>query len=181
MKTLSLTSFILVLVFFSCTNKENQNTDDTSEKLADEKHIETSEDQELFNLIKEKDSLLFQIGFNQIDTLQAASLTSTDFEFYHDEHGVTDTKKAFVKNINGIRDLPFKTWRTLVEGSMEVYQDIGEVGMTLIRLRYKQAEEGINELLKIKKPGSRGSVIPLILFSLIRPSRQPNNSKQLVL
>lgn len=29
-----------------------------------------------------------------------------------------------------------------------LYQDIGEVAMTLIRLRYKQAEEGINELLK---------------------------------
>ena len=121
MKTLSSTSLILALAFFSCINEGSQTTNDTSEKLADERIIGTSEDHELFDLIKEKDSLLFQIGFNKIDSLKVASLTSTDFEFYHDEHGVTDTKKAFVNNINGIRDLPFKTWRTLVEGSMEVY------------------------------------------------------------
>lgn len=79
------------------------------------------ENQELFDLIKEKDSLLFQIGFNQIDTSQVSELATTDFEFYHDEHGITETKSAFVNNINGLRELPFKTWRTLVEGSMEVF------------------------------------------------------------
>ncbi|NRB64100.1 MAG: nuclear transport factor 2 family protein [Saprospiraceae bacterium] len=81
----------------------------------------TSEEQQLFNLIKEKDSLLFQIGFNQIDTLQMVNLISTDFEFYHDVNGITDNKSAFIENINGIRELPFKTWRILVEGSMEVF------------------------------------------------------------
>ena len=79
------------------------------------------EDPELFELIKEKDSLLFQIGFNQIDTLQVSKLISTDFEFYHDEHGITETKSGFLTNINGIRELPFKTWRTLVDSSMEVF------------------------------------------------------------
>jgi hypothetical protein len=48
-------------------------------------------------------------------------LTATDFEFYHDEHGVTNTKSAFIESMNGIGDLPFKTWRTLVEGSTEVF------------------------------------------------------------
>ena len=121
MKVLHLTSLILVLTLFACSNKVKQATNDISEKLTDERNVETSGSQELYNLIKEKDSLLFQIGFNQIDTLQVASLISTDFEFYHDEHGVTDTKKAFISNINGIRDLPFKTWRILVEESMEVF------------------------------------------------------------
>lgn len=110
---------ILALIFalFSCTDIDNHKAKDTS-ITADEV---TPEDQKIVKLIREKDSLLFQIGFNQIDTLQVAKLTSTDFEFYHDEHGITETKSEFVTSINGIRELPFKTWRTLVEGSMEVF------------------------------------------------------------
>ncbi|MFT5859667.1 MAG: hypothetical protein ACI865_001771 [Flavobacteriaceae bacterium] len=101
----------------SCTS----NIDKTSDEIIEELSDLSPENQALFKLIQEKDSLLFQVGFNQIDTAQVALFTSEDFEFYHDEHGVTDTKSAFVSNINGIRDLPFKTWRTLVEGSMEVF------------------------------------------------------------
>ena len=110
---------ILALIFalFSCTDIDNHKAKDTS-ITADEV---TPEDQKIVKLIREKDSLLFQIGFNQIDTLQVAKLTSTDFEFYHDEHGITETKSEFVTSINGIRELPFKTWRTLLEGSMEVF------------------------------------------------------------
>ena len=101
----------------SCTNIVTQIVDDCSKETVEL----NPENQELFDLIKEKDSLLFQIGFNQIDTSQVSELATTDFEFYHDEHGITETKSAFVNNINGLRELPFKTWRTLVEGSMEVF------------------------------------------------------------
>lgn len=109
MKILTLITLALIITLLSCNSKSN---------FTDELN---SEDQKLFKLIKEKDSLLFQIGFNQIDTSQVANLTSTDFEFYHDEHGITETKSRFVSNIEGIRELPFKTWRTLVDGSMEVF------------------------------------------------------------
>lgn len=121
MKTSTFTSFVLLLLLISCTSFDDEAQDNLPEKISNTKHVSTSESQELFRLIKEKDSLLFQIGFNQIDTLQVSALTSRDFEFYHDEHGITNTKYAFIKSINGIRDLPFKTWRTLVEGSMEVF------------------------------------------------------------
>ena len=110
-------SLALIFALFSCANKENRTVKDTS-IIIDEVN---SEDQKLFNLIMEKDSLLFQIGFNQIDTSQVVELTSTDFEFYHDKHGITETRSAFVDNINGIRELPFKTWRTLVDGSMKIF------------------------------------------------------------
>lgn len=50
-----------------------------------------------------------------------ASLISQDFEFYHDEHGLTNTKQDFLNSIHGIKELPFKTWRVLVESSVEVY------------------------------------------------------------
>jgi len=121
MKTLKFVSFILVLVLLACTNKVEHGTSDVSVESIDKSSVAAPENQVLYDLIKEKDSLLFQVGFNQIDTSQVASLTATDFEFYHDQHGVTDTKSAFIESINSIGELPFKTWRTLVEGSMEVF------------------------------------------------------------
>ena len=117
MKILKPISLAIFCVLLSCTNKDNHTAEKTS-AILDEVN---PEDTELFKLIREKDSLLFQIGFNQIDTLQVAKLISTDFEFYHDEHGITETKSGFLRNINGIRELPFKTWRTLVDSSMEVF------------------------------------------------------------
>lgn len=118
LKTLHILPFALIIALQSCTSKdENQKTVGTTSDVVEV----ANENSELFNLIKEKDSLLFQIGFNQIDTQQVSEMTSTDFEFYHDEHGITSTKSEFVSNINSIRELPFKTWRTLVEGSMEVF------------------------------------------------------------
>ncbi|MFT4668248.1 MAG: hypothetical protein ACI9XB_005231 [Gammaproteobacteria bacterium] len=121
MKTLKFASFILVLLLLACTNKVEQGTSDVSVESIDKSSVAAPENQVLYDLIKEKDSLLFQVGFNQIDTSQVASLTASDFEFYHDQHGVTDTKSAFIESINSIGELPFKTWRTLVEGSMEVF------------------------------------------------------------
>lgn len=104
-------------MLFACQN----DYDYTEQKTHIHKKELNSVDQKLFNLIREKDSLLFQIGFNQIDTVEVIKLTSNDFEFYHDEHGITETKSEFVSNIAGIKDLPFKTWRILVDGSMEVF------------------------------------------------------------
>ena len=99
------------------------------------------EDQNLFDLIREKDSLLFQVGFNQIDTSQVVNLTASDFEFYHDEHGITDSKSAFVNNINSIRELPFKTWRVLEEKSMEVFPLYKDNSSVL----YGAIQNGIND------------------------------------
>ena len=39
----------------------------------------------------------------------------------YDEHGITGTKSGFVNNIDGFREVPFKTWRTSVDGSTEVF------------------------------------------------------------
>lgn len=109
MKRFHLISIILIVALYSCSNKVIFTTVDKVDP----------ENERLYNIIKEKDSLLFQIGFNQIDTIQVERLTSSDFEFYHDEHGITDSKSSFIQNIYGIKSLPFKTWRTLV--SMEVF------------------------------------------------------------
>ena len=108
------TTLILITALVSCTHEEKNVVSEVTTEVE-------PRDQELFNLILEKDSLLFQIGFNQIDTSQFSGMTSTDFEFYHDEHGITESKASFISSINGLRELPFKTWRTLVEGSTEVF------------------------------------------------------------
>ena len=115
MKLLKPTLFTLLVLFFSCTSKEKPQEKEKPTIAKEYSPI----DQKLYNLIREKDSLLFQIGFNKIDTVQVVNLISSDFEFYHDEHGVTESKSHFVNQIESIRALPFKTWRTLVE--MEVF------------------------------------------------------------
>lgn len=132
---------ILVLSVYACRNEADQPTHQITEEITAAKSVKTPDNLKLFNQIKEKDSLLFQIGFNQIDTAQVSLLTSIDFEFYHDQHGITDSKNAFIGNIDGIRDLPFKTWRTLVEGSMEVFPLYKENNKAL----YGAIQTGIHE------------------------------------
>ena len=53
--------------------------------------------------------------------------------------------EAFVSKMNYDPNL------NLHDYADNLYEDIGEVAMTLIRLRYKQAEEGINNLLSDRK------------------------------
>lgn len=50
--------------------------DKTTERVEDKSPELTPENPALVQLLQEKDSLLFQIGFNQIDTSQVAALTA---------------------------------------------------------------------------------------------------------
>ncbi len=83
-------------------------------------------DTELYELLKEKDSLLFNAAFDTCDTETMASLFTEDFEFYHDKGGVTLGREAFLE--------PMKTncsqWdtktlqpskRILIENSLRVF------------------------------------------------------------
>ncbi len=112
-------TIIFLLLLSSCEESQNGNikNEDHSAVLPEEK----SNYPELYQLILEKDSLLFEVGFNQIDTNQFVALIAKDFEFYHDEHGITDSKQAFITSIARLSDLPFKTWRTLKKESVEVF------------------------------------------------------------
>ena len=51
---------------------------------------------ELYATLKVKDSLLFNIGFNQCDISQVEKLTNENFEFYHDKGGIQNSKKSFI-------------------------------------------------------------------------------------
>ena len=77
---------------------------------------------ELYKLIKEKDSLLFTIGFNTCDIKQFENLVSESFEFYHDQEGITNSKAQFISGIqNGLCKLLYKPKRVLSENTIEAF------------------------------------------------------------
>lgn len=77
--------------------------------------------QKLFTELKQKDSLVFNLGFNECDTAQLRALISDDFEFYHDQSGLLDSKENFIRNIPNLCTMNYKPTRVLVDGSMEVF------------------------------------------------------------
>jgi CubicO group peptidase (beta-lactamase class C family) len=76
----------------------------------------------LYKTIKEKESLLFNLGFNNCDIKQFENLIDEIFEFYHDQSGITNSKEEFISGVeNGLCKLPYKPRRILSENLMEVY------------------------------------------------------------
>lgn len=77
---------------------------------------------ELYKSIEIKDSLLFNVGFNNCDIKQFEILVSDNFEFYHDQSGITNSKAEFISGIqNGLCKLTYKPKRILANNKMEVY------------------------------------------------------------
>lgn len=81
---------------------------------------------ELYELLKEKDSLLFDAAFNRCDTDTMKDLFTEDFEFYHDKSGSTMGRESFLApTIERCASRnpadPQYSKRMLVENSLEVY------------------------------------------------------------
>ncbi len=90
--------------------------------LSNQSFGQTEKSSELYKSIKEKDSLLFNLGFNNCDIKQFENLVGDNFEFYHDQSGITNSKTAFISGIkNGLCKLPYKPKRVLSENKMEVF------------------------------------------------------------
>jgi hypothetical protein len=101
---------------------------------------------ELYQTIKARDSLLFDVGFNTCDLSQFENLVSEDFEFYHDEAGITSSKPEFIKSIKeGICNLPYKPRRALDKKSLAVYP-LEKNGVL-----YGAVEEGIHRFYAREK------------------------------
>jgi CubicO group peptidase (beta-lactamase class C family) len=110
---------------------------------------QTEKSTELYQIIKEKDSLLFNLGFNNCDISQFENLVSEKFEFYHDQSGITNSKSAFINSIqNGLCKLNYKPKRVVVENSLEVYplKNNGTL--------YGAIETGIHHFYAIEKDSS---------------------------
>ncbi len=81
---------------------------------------------ELFIVLKKKDSLLFDAAFNTCGIAALNSIFTNDFEFYHDRGGITEGREAFVGRIeegckNRSDNDPQPAKRILVPNSLEVY------------------------------------------------------------
>jgi CubicO group peptidase (beta-lactamase class C family) len=101
---------------------------------------------ELYKTIKEKDSLLFNIGFNNCDITQFKKLVSDNFEFYHDQGGITNSKSEFIQSIeNGLCRLDYKPKRVLDIKSLEIFP-LKKNGVL-----YGAIETGIHSFYAIEK------------------------------
>lgn len=80
-------------------------------------------DTQLFLQLKALDSLLFERGFNECDMSVFEAHTSEDLEFYHDQGGVSTTRKEFLNDVkqNICSSLEQKPIRRLKEGSLEIF------------------------------------------------------------
>ncbi|MEM9834111.1 MAG: hypothetical protein AAF944_25995 [Bacteroidota bacterium] len=84
---------------------------------------QSSQNSALFNTLKAKDSLLFNVGFNQCDLAQVESLIAKDFEFYHDKEGVTSSTESFITSLreNLCGSAKNHALRVLVDESLTVF------------------------------------------------------------
>ncbi len=79
--------------------------------------------EELYDVLKKRDSLLFGETFNKCQLELLDDLLAEDLEFYHDKGGITEGKSTFIENFrNGICGNPnFKSRRELLPESLKVY------------------------------------------------------------
>jgi hypothetical protein len=76
---------------------------------------------ELYQHLKAKDSLMFELSYNQLDTRILEELATDDIEFYHDQGGATYTKADFINGMKSLGNLSYKARREAKEGSIEVF------------------------------------------------------------
>lgn len=77
---------------------------------------------QLYSILKRNDSLLFNVGFNNCDIIQFENLIDDNFEFYHDQAGITTSKSKFISDVrDNLCTLPYKPRRELVAKSLQVF------------------------------------------------------------
>jgi hypothetical protein len=90
------------------------------------------------------DSLIFERAFNNCDTVLIPGIIPEDFEFYHDQSGLTDSRKAFLQSFGSLCNLDYKPIRKLVEGSVKVYPLYNNGRL------YAALQEGIHEFYAVE-------------------------------
>jgi len=78
----------------------------------------------LYAVLKAQDSLLFDRAFNHCESFLLETLIAEDFEFYHDQGGISPNKASFIKTMKeGIckPENPYPSRRELIPGTLKVY------------------------------------------------------------
>lgn len=76
----------------------------------------------LYLQLKTCDSLLFDIGFNECNLEIFDTLVADDFEFYHDQSGITPNKAEFINGTkNGLCKMDYRAIRKLEPGTLTVF------------------------------------------------------------
>lgn len=76
----------------------------------------------LYQTLLLKDSLLFQVGFNQCQLSVFEDLIHEEFTFFHDQSGITAGKSNFLVSIkDGLCKSGFKAFRQLIPNTVQVY------------------------------------------------------------
>lgn len=109
MKTTALLTLAMLLA--SCCAK----------KYASVTPVLSPEHQLIYDALRLRDSLLFSLVFDHCDTASLRSLISQDFEFYHDQNGITGSRTAFFKGVAALSRNPYKTKRGVAPNSLEVF------------------------------------------------------------
>ena len=116
---------VVILLISTCSCKET--LVETVQEKEDQVHgrLEVSQDNEkqseLYHLLIEKDSIMFELSYNQLDTSILEELATDDIEFYHDQGGATYTKEDFINGMKGLGTLSYKARRVLIPNSTKVF------------------------------------------------------------
>lgn len=110
MKNFKLPLIALVVLILSSANLFAQNKEAITYK---------PKSQEIYNTVVHLDSVFFN-AYNTCDLKTQADMLSDSMEFYHDETGLSTSKKDFLKAIK--ENICGKVSRVLVPGSIEAYE-----------------------------------------------------------
>lgn len=102
-------------------------------------------DTQLFKELKDRDSLLFNLGYKNCDTIQLRDLLSSDFEFYHDQNGFLDSKELFIHNAPNLCNMDYKPIRALIDSSLTVFPLYANGDL------YGAIQKGIHEFYAIEE------------------------------
>ncbi len=85
-----------------------------------------AEDSELYQTLKQKDSILFDAAFNRCDVPTLEAIFTADFEFYHDKGGFSEGRDVFLRPVKEScaswdTNRPQPSKRILLPGSLKVF------------------------------------------------------------
>jgi len=165
----------LSLVLICCKEQDNALPDTNNKSVHGRLEITNNDSKksELYYLLKEKDSLMFELSYNQLDTSILEELATDDIEFYHDQGGATYTKKDFIDGMKGLGNLSYKARRELVKGSTEVFPMYknGELYAAILKAEHNFYAKEPNDKLEYFTSSAKYTILWILVDGAWKMSR----------